>query len=344
MSSLLASLVLSKAKALGEAEAADFFRVSEAEVRRWVRGEADIPLSAVEEVFSSKDFQLPSSRFEEANWEGRKVGILLPWYRETHPTTSISVMGLLDRTKMGVLMRWGDAFVVHTRNTLATEFLRESFEWAFWCDSDMIFPFGNASVFRRYTGWDIPDKYAGLHTLNQLLSRRKTLIGGLYFGRHIGNAPPMFAEGIVDERFREKARRAPVDEVIPCTWVATGCLLHHRKVLEDIQARFPQLAPQTNSEPWHFFSNSETDAVEALTKAMLILSDSKVSEAARIAAALRELGRGKEQSLRNSRLQQGEDVTFCKRAASAGHQPYVDLSVLCGHIGDAVFPVEKRAQ
>lgn len=31
-----------------------------------------------------------------------------------------------------------------------------------------------------------------------------------------------------------------------------------------------------------------------------------------------------------------EDITFCYRAAKLGYHPYVDTSLLCGHLGDAV--------
>jgi hypothetical protein len=43
-------------------------------------------------------------------------------------------------------------------------------------------------------------------------------------------------------------------------------------------------------------------------------------------------------STRNSQLGMGEDVQFCIRAAQAGHQPHVDLGVMCGHLGSMSFP------
>ena len=41
--------------------------------------------------------------------------------------------------------------------------------------------------------------------------------------------------------------------------------------------------------------------------------------------------------LKSSRLNSGEDQTFCRRAAKVGHQPFVDLGLVCGHIGSTVF-------
>jgi hypothetical protein len=36
-------------------------------------------------------------------------------------------------------------------------------------------------------------------------------------------------------------------------------------------------------------------------------------------------------------LGSGEDVSFCLRAAAAGHQPHVDMGLVCGHIGYQCF-------
>ena len=42
----------------------------------------------------------------------------------------------------------------------------------------------------------------------------------------------------------------------------------------------------------------------------------------------------------------GEDVTFCIRAAAAGHQPHVDLGLICGHQGSKIYgqPSMKTAE
>lgn len=33
----------------------------------------------------------------------------------------------------------------------------------------------------------------------------------------------------------------------------------------------------------------------------------------------------------------GEDISFCRRAAAAGHQPHVDLGCVCAHLGDIAY-------
>ena len=50
----------------------------------------------------------------------------------------------------------------------------------------------------------------------------------------------------------EKAR-AYADEVVPVDWVATGCMLVHRTVFEDIQKKYPELKGKTPTGAFNFF-------------------------------------------------------------------------------------------
>lgn len=332
--SFLKDIVNRKIQELGIKESSEFFEVSEQLVRQWQAGSKPISLAAVEKVFVENPVP---AKIEEAEWEGKKVAILLPWYKSTNPLTAFSIMGILDRAKMGVMMHFGDAFIVHTRNKLATQFLKTGMEWSLWIDDDMILPFGNAGWFNRATGFNFPEQFAGLHTLNRLLSHQKTLVGALYFGRH-PDGKPLFSEGTV-RGSPEKllAREAPVDVVKPTRWVATGCLLAHRKVYEDIQAVLPELAPLNKDDSWHFFSASQDDLVKSCQEALTILGDATVSESSRIAEVTQRLNNSFQAAKTFSRRGQGEDVTFSVRAARAGHQPYVDMGLVCGHYGNVCY-------
>ena len=259
-----------------------------------------------------------------ANWEGKKVALLFPWYKTVNPVTCMGLMAMLDRSRMGIIMSHGDAYIAHSRDSLAQRFLRTQCEWAFMVDDDMMIPFGNPAAFRAFTGFDIPDQYAGLHTLNQLISRQKTLIGGLYFGRQ-PTGRPMYAEGVAYKDEADAARRgAPADLVKPTRWVATGCMLIHRSVFEDIDKKFPEIEQK-------FFSPGEHDVVTAAREAVALLEQSDAAQ------ALAVLQRGLQLAKANSPSGVGEDVTFCVRAAAAGHQPFVDWTVVCGHVGTAVY-------
>lgn len=316
----LENLVVQKIRELGRPEASEFFEVSDLRVAQWENGSKPISLSAVEKVFSPELFQ---QQLKEAQWEGKKVMLCMPWYKQVHPMTMWSVLALWDRAKMGALTRAGDAFIAHARNALTKDFLDSGVEWSFWIDDDVILPCGNSGWFRRKTGWDqMPDTYAGVHTINRLLSHGKSLVGGLYFGRS-PKGKPMYSEGANDPGEAAFARTAPVNVLKPTKWVATGCLLVHRKVFLDIAEKFPHL-------DGNWFTSSEHDLRKDVED-ILKTGDLPGNE---IIAKLRQ---AKSKSDANSKLGYGEDVQFCIRAAAAGHQPHVDLGVVCAHVGGTAY-------
>lgn len=89
----------------------------------------------------------------------------------------------------------------------------------------------------------------------------------------------------------------PRVEIRPVGWVGTGFLLVHRSVFEDVMTRFKGLAPKAG-------------AVNPYEKVWDFFKPDR---------------------------DQAEDVSFCQRAKECGHQPYVDLSVVCTHVGDYCF-------
>ncbi len=331
--SFLTDLVVQKIRSFDSQEAAaDFFKASIEEIEDWNQ-EMRIPVSALEKVFNPDQIRLPCS--EEALWKGKQVCILLPWYKSTNPVTAFSIMSMLDRAKMAVMLNFGDAFIAHTRNTLAEKFLQSNLEWALTVDDDMILPCGNAAWFNSFTGFKFPERFAGLHTVNRLLSHEKTLVGALYFGRW-KRGKPVYAEGNQpnEEAF---ARRGPHDVCKPTKWVGTGCMLIHRTVFLDIEKNFPHLARDNKGNRGHWFTSSEHDLREASRKSLLILQDQTATEQSRILMAEELLRKAQDRSRFNSGLGMGEDVQFCVRATQSGHHPHVDLGLVCGHMGNCIF-------
>lgn len=335
--SYLQALVTQKCRELGEGAAA-YFGVSDALVRQWLNGSKTPSLAAVEKVFV-----MPPERPAEAGWDAKEVFIAMPVYRTSNPRTVLSLLGVWDRAKFGYMYHWGDAFVAHTRNWLADDFLRSGMPLCWWLDDDIVVPFGNAALFNQTTGMNLPPAFAGVHAPTKLRSRGKSLVGGLYVARR-ESGRPLFAEGSADREVADALRRSPVDECRPTEWVATGCLMHTRQVLEDIKKAFPHLAPQHAGEHWHFFSGS-SDYLAKFFSELPALTDEVARQIAGGSAeaagkALKDLKKRAEDAQRenfhHSRLQQGEDQTFCKRAKAAGHQPHVDLGVICGHADGSV--------
>lgn len=272
---------------------------------------------------------------------GKEVVIALPWYKSSNPLTAFSVMGLIDRTRTAIMLNFGDAFIVHTRNTLADLFLQSGLEWMLTIDDDMVVPFGNGRWFNNYTGFQVPEPFCNFHALDRLLSHKKTLVGGLYFGRWRHGAA-MFAEGMRDKTVQQALRKGPKDEIRPTRWVGTGCMLVHRSVFLDIETRFPHLARsrEGGQRGGQWFTSSEHELGAVVRDALSLLEDKRTptgwdhETVWKVYAALHA---GQARSKQNSGLGMGEDVQFCIRAQQAGHQPYVDLGLVCGHVGQEVY-------
>ena len=267
--------------------------------------------------------------------EGRKVCILLPWYKEVSPLTSFSVMGLIDRERTKLIMRFGDAFVIHTRNKLVDDYLKTDAPWSLWLDSDMILPYGNPDWFRAYSGFDIPDPFAGFNTIDRLMSHGKTIVSATYYGRW-KHGRPIFAEAMNDREFTDKIRK-PSDRILPTRWCGFGCVLVHRRVFLDIEKRFPHLARGADGNGGNWFTPDGNDLRDAMSAIQSVLDNPSLSDGQRnmqagelIRSSLKEMDRA-------GGIGQGEDVAFCVRAAKCGHQPHVDLGLIAGHVGHWVF-------
>lgn len=264
-----------------------------------------------------------------------KVMLTMPWMKLTNPITSFCMMGLVDRRRTSLLLNFGDAFVAHARNKCAEIFLKSDAEWMLTIDDDMIVPFGNADWFNAHSGFNFPREFAGLNAMDRLLSHGKSLVGALYFGRH-KFGPPLYNEGINIPKEMEFARKAPMDLVKPTNWVATGCLLIHRSVYLDIEKKFPRLARGPSGSGGHWFSTSEHKLAEQVERARDIFQKGGCNaNTAHEVFSLLESGAAEARS--KSSLGMGEDVQFCMRAREAGHQPYVDMGLVCGHLGQCAY-------
>lgn len=264
--------------------------------------------------------------------ENRKVLVALPWYKSASPLTTFSLLAMMDRSRMAVSLGFGDAFIAHSRNKLATQFVNTDFEWMLMVDDDMVIPFGNAEWFNSHTGFRLKPEFAGLHTIDRLLSHGKTIVGGMYFGRWRAGHP-VFAEGKQMEDHLRK--HGPMNEVRPTRWVGTGCTLFHRSVFLDIEKAFPFLSRKANEGTGQWFTSSEHD----LNSAVDDILDAPKQTAEQMVRKLRE---AKTKSGVHSSLGMGEDVQLCIRATQAGHQPHIDLGLWCGHVGGCVYPILPR--
>lgn len=274
---------------------------------------------------------IPLERSDNFRPVSKKVLIITPTYKSFSPMTALCIAQLADRRRTALMQNHGDAFVAHMRNSCAAEFLKTDYEYALWVDDDIIVPCGRPKWFKMHCGWSkFPDEFAKLNTIDRLLSHGKTLVGALYFGRHT-NASAIFAEGMkVGGSGYDLARACPRDEIRPTAWVGFGCVLTHRSVFEGITKRFPAL-----KDNW--FSSSEHHLMDDVDKTREMLSNGPMTgEKAFRAFEMLEAASKRARTI--SGLGAGEDVMLCRRARESGHECFVDLGLVCGHVGHRVYP------
>lgn len=231
---------------------------------------------------------MPSYRCEFA---GRDIMVGFPCYKTTNPVTAFALVAMaLDfgRDKIRFDMSIGDAMIYHSRNMIAHKFLETDAKWLLMIDDDIIPCIGRPEWMRAWVPntRQVLDQPLQRHVLHRLIGSGKTLIGGAYFGRQEG-APLMCSD-----RSLEPKARVYQDEVAPVDWVATGCMLVHRKVFDDIRKSHPELENDVE-KTFNYFQ-----PIDGAT---------------------------------------GEDVSFCKRAKKAGHQPHIDLGLPVFHVGYKLY-------
>jgi len=75
---------------------------------------------------------------------GKKVLVVLPWFKHVSPVTAFCVSRIIDQRRTAAVLQFGDAFVAHSRNSCADAFLNSTCEWMLTIDDDMLVPFGDA--------------------------------------------------------------------------------------------------------------------------------------------------------------------------------------------------------
>jgi hypothetical protein len=273
----------------------------------------------------------------------KKVMVVLPWWKQVSPITAFCVAQLIDRRRATSMLNFGDAFVAHSRNSCVDVFLGTECEWYLTIDDDMVVPFGNSAWFKAHTRFDdFPEQFLKLNAMDRLLSHKKTLVGALYFGRH-HHGPPVYNEAGALPQEAAFARKAPHDLVKPTRWVGTGCMLIHRTVFEDIERQFPRLARGANGKGGNWFTSTEASLVDQIRLLRDQLQDGPL-DGNKAYTALSGIEAALTRAQVENSLGFGEDVSFCLRAAAAGHQPYVDMGLVCGHLGHFCYGPRTTTQ
>lgn len=264
-----------------------------------------------------------------------KVMLALPWGKSTHPITAFCTAQLADRRRTTTALNFGDAFVAHSRNSIADLFLKSTSEHLLMIDDDMVVPFGHAEWFKAHTGWEnLPEPFASFNAIDRLLSHGKTLIGALYRGRY-KTSNFVYGEG-ANSQEREYAVKGPYDLIKPTRWVGTGCMMIHRSVFVDIEKRFPLLRRGADGKGGQWFTSSEHNIMDSVFRAHQMLGDGAMTPE-KAMRAYEMLNGALTDAKSRSTLGMGEDVSFCVRARECSHQPFIDMGLRVGHLGTTCF-------
>lgn len=190
----------------------------------------------------------------ELNWEGERLRICMPVYRDVHPYTMKAVFAIAKKHtgKVGFDSTFGDATAV-ARNMLTARFLKSEAEWLLFIDDDMIPPIGHAGQMKAW-GANFPPQFENQEVITRLVSQKKNVISAVCFDRY-GKGVPRYKEAMENPKEAEYARSGPHNVVKEVEWVGAGCILINRVVLQDI-AKAENWNIQSET-PLPFFGNLE---------------------------------------------------------------------------------------
>jgi hypothetical protein len=165
-----------------------------------------------------------------------------------HYLTAMSLMATVKRHGNPVLFQKDTLPAV--RNTLAERFLsgkETKAEWALLIDSDMFIPFkGGGGFFTSRARAKVNPALYDVDTIERLLSHGKKIVGAVYNTR-TKDGPICIAADLktghksgAERELIVKLRKGPFDKLIEQPFVATGCVLVHRSVFEDIAKGQPE--------------------------------------------------------------------------------------------------------
>jgi len=227
----------------------------------------------------------------------------------------------------------GDSLIPRVRDKMAATFLASNSEWHLQIDDDIVFPYGlGPKLAQYYSNWMSPDVFQAfinegvfkaalsMNAIDEILRSaimdNKKIVGGLYFWRggvqnfnEAASLIPIQSDG----SFQIDFKLTP-DNYINTDCLATGFLLTHRSVYEEIHKKFSELEYDI---PRQFEKNTVAFYTPCITEEERILPG--------------------ETKPRKVRFYRSEDYAFTWRAKQAGFEPCINMNILLGHIGTNIY-------
>ena len=248
-----------------------------------------------------------------------KVSLGIPFYGGVAAewwTQMLQFVATLSKSvEIGDIITCGTMTADHSRNLIASDFVKSDAEWLFWIDSDTQVPVG---------------------AVERMLGLGKTLVSGLYYGK---NPPhPTIAYTKYNGAFTPLSQAAKWEkgEIIKVDAAGMGCCLTHRSVFEDILNNYQVFQiPGGGVVPIH--NNDILGDVETTNGPQSHEHDGKVFKGQYRQRLVKP-------TLANLRFPffmidhlRTEDMHFFELAERVGHQLYLDTSVECGHLRQLSF-------
>lgn len=239
------------------------------------------------------------------------VSIGLPVYggfnEEWTPRVMHLVANLATKHNIIDIISMGSMTADHNRNAITADFLKSTAEWLFWIDSDTVPPVG---------------------AVDRLLKHGRTLVSGLYYGKH--DPHPPIAYTIYNGAFTpiNKTIMWEKGEIIPVDAVGMGCMLTHRSVFEDILKNYEVFQiPGGGVVPVH-----KNDLLGAVKDDDSHEHDGKVYRGQLRTRLKRPTLEGLKFPFFMVEHIRTEDMFFFDLARRVGHTPVLDSSVECEHL------------
>lgn len=198
----------------------------------------------------------------------------------------------------------------HNRNAITDDFLKSRAEWLFWIDSDTTVPAG---------------------AVDRMLAHGRTLVSGLYYGKH--DPHPPIAYTIYNGAFTpiDKTILWEKGEILPVDAVGMGCMLTHRSVFEDIRKNYEVYQiPGGGVVPIHH--NDLLGDVETTAGVRHHEHDGKVYQGQMRVRLKKPTLEGLKFPYFMVEHIRTEDMFFFDLARRVGHTPVLDTSIECGHL------------
>lgn len=194
----------------------------------------------------------------------RRVMMVTPLNGPMNPFVHYAHMTLLRRQPWLGYFQKTSTILQQARNMCVQAFLKSEADFCLMVDGDTVLPCDNPGLFydaKNGLGANInqlPEKFAKFNAADRLMSHGKSIVGGFYQQRARGGkiTSPLDLKPNGDKEGHIKAtRRKAQDKIVPVEWCATGCLLVHRRVFEDIETRHPELVSPHENGPFNFFGH-----------------------------------------------------------------------------------------